>query len=334
MPSVPADDSTATPHSPVLDTIAPPIQQKTAPNHPKITLTGPDEANSTPSNTSNIDSLSQGLCYLLGCWALEKHKLRPCLGDRQILDHPVPPQEATHGSSVLQKSLRAQRCSSHKSTKHFVPLDAMKSLLTRDNVMEELQHHAHIEDPAALARICRAVCIDPAIEGSMSKLFAILLLVEKSGAIMQFLTENLHDGHLPFRLDLRGNRARFYRGGTERTAIEVEAFSNWGDKDIEIFDNYQWSVLSPFFSTPSESSADKVFHYDLEKEIILPFISFDQTASRTIEQGNCSRVFQVKIHKAHHKFNLSVVSYSSLDGHLKYRRDNQGLHRGRIPSSP
>ncbi|KAF3802822.1 hypothetical protein GCG54_00000189, partial [Colletotrichum gloeosporioides] len=116
--------------------------------------------------------------------------------------------------------------------------------------------------------------------------------------IHRFILNDVKDDGLPFEFTFKnGSWDIRSRHGQQIDHL----FSGWGYLHIDNFSRHQWSVLSPFFRKPDDKSQDKVYHYDLQKETVLPFERSEEEGLNA-GKGSYGTVFKVKIHAAHCDF--------------------------------
>lgn len=124
------------------------------------------------------------------------------------------------------------------------------------------------------------------------KIFAILAYMKKGSEICFLLRDGVSDQDLPLRR--RHNDSGDFLLERE-SGVPIKTFERWDDKDREDFDRIQWWMLAPVFE-------DKE-HYDLDDNIILPFIPFESNPeTEKKKEGGYSEVYAVRLHPAHHMF--------------------------------
>jgi len=139
---------------------------------------------------------------------------------------------------------------------------------------------------------------------SFRKIFALLVLVEKSSSICLFLQENLSDLDLPLATVRNGGFIELRRRSVSgRPSSEVlNCFSQWSPVRRKEFEEYQWTMLAPFFNQGQYSN---VSHYVLKNQHILPFVFTENEEDDNAEfLGGFGRVFMVRIHPEHHNFRV------------------------------
>jgi len=168
---------------------------------------------------------------------------------------------------------------------YIVPKSALESLVTVANIEKDIKsrsltEHAKIKDIAEETyRIAQ-------------KVFAILAYMKMGPEIQSLLADGVSDADLPLRW--RRNDEREFVLERE-SGVPIKTFERWTDDNIEDFERYQWWMLAPVFG-------DKT-HYELDDNIILPFIPFKANAeTEKKKEGAYSEVYAVRCHPAHHSF--------------------------------
>ncbi|KAK3313300.1 kinase-like domain-containing protein, partial [Apodospora peruviana] len=195
--------------------------------------------------------------------------------------------------------------SASKDKKQFLPRDAFSRIVSKDRVRRELTNlRPGIIPPEKLEWYIDEVW-HTTRSGSRGKpttrrtIFAILALIEKVDAIVDFVDQNIHDSDLPFVISngsSPGTR-QLNRKGRDGQLTEISIVSSWPTFVLEAFNEYQWRLLAPYF-TLSTKAKPQILHYRLDDGIILPFIEDDEISSG--DKGGYGEVWKVKIHPAHH----------------------------------
>lgn len=191
----------------------------------------------------------------------------------------------------------------------FIPIKALESLIQEQNVVEELTRYLPHTTQREIWDTATRICAIPiAEEKSYRKIFAILVLIEKTGSILEFLGEGVHDGDLPLMklgLDRKPGIFEFGRKPEEGKASRpLKCFKTFSRINFINFENCQWAVLAPIFGRPRRKD---VKHLSLEDQRILPF-----TEEEEVSEGGFGRVSRVNIHPDHHHFDRSKVCTISL----------------------
>ncbi|RWA13207.1 hypothetical protein EKO27_g1899 [Xylaria grammica] len=201
----------------------------------------------------------------------------------------------------LQQRLLAER--QRRGKEFFLPSKRVESLIHPQNVAEELTICLHrIIDPRGIQDVAKTVCAIPAAEAkSYRKIFAILTIIEKMDAILEFIRGGIHDGDLPFtKLEVDGKPGIFKLGRKlhdAKGAQPLKCFAGFSLMNLINFEEYQWAVLALIFDRPRRKD---VKHYYLEDQAILPFIQ-----EQEVSGGGFGQISRVDIHPDHHNFSGS-----------------------------
>jgi hypothetical protein len=205
--------------------------------------------------------------------------------------------EPARSGAALSEILTAQLVvSPTDSTKYYLPLDVLDAIFHREAV------GMFADDDEQRERLCNYVC--GSLKGGRTlrtarKILAVLILIERPRDILNFMEENVFDDELPLvRHDQKG--AQFSLRGANGFWLTTK-FGDWKVNDIRQFDEFQWSMMSPFF-TQSERGKPLIYH--LHERVILPWINWQEAS----DQGGFSVVHHVQIHPAHHNFTHTRVS--------------------------
>lgn len=152
----------------------------------------------------------------------------------------------------------------------FIPAGDLEQVFTGHAINAELQSHG-------LEELC------PFVSQRAKKLFAILLVIRKLGALQNLVKEDLGDELLPVLYSALQSLA------DERLRA---AFSGWDLDTRKEFSEMQWTVLVPVFFEAE--------HLKLDDKARLPFIKTNRIAS-----GGFGSVHRVEIHRDHEKFEKS-----------------------------
>jgi hypothetical protein len=224
----------------------------------------------------------------------------------------VPPRKKKNNLelmllSVLQKS--------HDGEKDFFPKGVISTIITEKCVRKELTWHLEdTHDAAEMASFAKAICEETEFQdksGKMRvkcfrKIFVILVLINKTPAIVKFLKKDVSDADLPLKKVERLNEKGVYDLRLSRDPTKLlKCFSKkWGQLCIWNFEQYQWKTLSPFFG---KGGYKDVKHYLLQDQVILPFIAVDRGEGGRVHRapefnGGYGKVIEVDLHHEHHNF--------------------------------
>ncbi|KAM5341692.1 hypothetical protein ACJ41O_014723 [Fusarium nematophilum] len=207
--------------------------------------------------------------------------------------------EETHKASGLGALIRASMIPSNGKVEPshvFLPRDALEQALTEERVEEEFSNAGCklVKEDSSSAQVPKLVNFNQL--GKRKEILAILALVEKLEAIVDFMDEGVDDSHLPFERALGEDdpgRMGLKRKDTGGGLHAIQLFKKWRDRDVEAFENQQWRVHVPVFSTTGSEGA-KPPHYELGYGTILPYVS-----TENVGRGGFSAVDKVEIHPSH-----------------------------------
>ena len=185
----------------------------------------------------------------------------------------------------------------------FIPVDALNSILTYEAVKEELRIIDSSKDDKQLSSYAHY------IRNNAKKIFAMLLIGNKRESVFSFIDEHICDNDLPFKkAGVFGNSQDPLRlcKQTNTTGCEgIRSMSKWTRHEIREFCRIQWQVQAPVFQ---KTESGIVPHYDLDDNVILPFIEDNE---REMASGGYSHVWKVRIHPAHQNLWIPVGDYVS-----------------------
>ncbi|KAJ4249057.1 hypothetical protein NW762_012389 [Fusarium torreyae] len=188
----------------------------------------------------------------------------------------------------------------------FLPRDKLEDILTEERVIYTLQHEGGFS-PERQANIAKEI-LQPTISvnsaqphlSSRKEILAILALIEKIPAIENFIAEGIYDHHLPFNYvretcPSNGERRRqvMKTSDLENQPQTIQLFSKWRHAKAESFEDQQWRIHVPVFSTVRREILTPT-HYILARKAVPPFIS-----RKEVGRGGFSAVDKVEIHPGH-----------------------------------
>ncbi|KAI0410238.1 kinase-like domain-containing protein [Xylaria grammica] len=216
----------------------------------------------------------------------------------------------------------------HPDPAGFLPGTLLPDLLTEAVIREELGkieislfkrfkewvetcNTRDVEQDACL--ICGHGKLSDNVERSYLKIFAILLLIDRSAAIRKFITDavncrSVSDEDLPLvKVPVRGKTALFKLRTADRgeKTPKPTCFSGWSIATLDAFERWQWKVLTHSFDGKREPHETHVIKHP---QTVLPF-----TFMRNQYEHKSTTVYKVKIHKDHHRF-------PDLDGYFCVKR--------------
>ncbi|KAK4212329.1 kinase-like domain-containing protein [Rhypophila decipiens] len=125
------------------------------------------------------------------------------------------------------------------------------------------------------------------------RIFAVLVLLEKSLRIRRFIKEKVTDRDLP--LTLRLSDEKMFRRTDKRQSNPLACFKGWSLPAKKRFEQVQWGVKAPYFCQGSDDRP--VLRFSFDSKVILPF-----TFREMVGEGAHGVVFKVCIHEGHHGF--------------------------------
>jgi hypothetical protein len=187
----------------------------------------------------------------------------------------------------------------------FIPHNRINELVTEDAVQFELT-----KANLSMTKISRVM--KPRVSAdectSYRKILAILHLMRRSSKIRLFVKERVCDSHLPLmEASCPAGPGKCYELRSGRVPGSSIRFKKRAD--AKEFLERQWSVLAPFFQG---SDGTYIPHNDFESEVILPFLSYEETA----KEGGYGKVFKVKIHPDHHSLKREKVRYMRFQSYI------------------
>jgi hypothetical protein len=224
--------------------------------------------------------------------------------------------ERRSAKKTLQQRLFSALQRADGSQKDFFPRNVLAKIITEKCVRDELCKHLDLDahNKKAIAEYAWQICEETEFEENgtkkikcFRKIFVILVLIEKTPAIIKFLEKGVNDSDLPLEKVERKHEKRSYDLRLSRNRDKrLKCFSKqWNQLHIRNFEELQWTTLSPFFG---KGGHKEVKHYRLQDQVTLPFIEVAPHRNRldphkTLEfEGGFGRVFKVDIHPDHHNF--------------------------------
>lgn len=194
----------------------------------------------------------------------------------------------------LLKSL--EKTPGHGGSKGFFPRETLLALVDEETVAKELRRSYKRLAPNTIRMISQEVCGTR----SFRKIFALLVLTHKLTDIRTFIRHDVADDDLPLcKVPYQGvNIFQLARRGDSKSPLIC--FKAWSPLDIWNFEEWQWTMLAPFFSHGEHKN---IRHFVFPDQITLPFTLNSQygEGSKAIH-GGFSTIFKVDIHPEHHSF--------------------------------
>lgn len=225
----------------------------------------------------------------------------------------LSPQSANHSLVDELMKARLSARNSEGQSAWFIPKKALRQVVNRDAVRHELVKQLSRGDRVSRKidsyanRVCEDVQTNEISHGqtkirTFRKVFALLVLVDSSPTIIRCLDSEhgICDQDLPLTLHRRADKLpELFRRG-DKSCEPIKCFSSWSSPKLEIFYQYQWWFLAPFFS-PDDDGIVK--HYILHDNHILPYIESQEQEQQLVDKmGGYGEVRMVHIHPDHHEF--------------------------------
>ncbi|KAF2815138.1 uncharacterized protein BDZ99DRAFT_567033 [Mytilinidion resinicola] len=216
----------------------------------------------------------------------------------------------------LEQQLRDALCQhAHKESKGFLPLDKLNQLVVEDSVVESLKKCMPELSVARVGRLAKNICpgsVRHSSRPSFCRIFAILVMIERPQEIPIFVNNNITDHELPLVKARNENTGRSELRRKTQPNKSLECLNKWSSLLVDLFEGYQWTLLSRFFSRGNNGA---VRFYPLDDQTILPFIE-DSSRDATLEddedfQGGHGSVSRVKIHPSHFDFHDIAETYET-----------------------
>jgi hypothetical protein len=204
--------------------------------------------------------------------------------------------------------------------KYFIPVDALDSLITYENVKNELRRLDLSKGEQDLSSYTDFIC------SKAKKIFTVLLYVDKVESLFKLIHDDICDDDLPFTRCYKYSTTGFLASNSRFTLCKrsrkchqranhqdcgIREITSWPQRDISAFCRDQWLVQAPVFQKLEDAS---IPHYDLNDNVILPFIEdYELQKDQTVSSGY-SHVWGVRIHPAHQ--NLYYLSSAPVSIYL------------------
>lgn len=232
---------------------------------------------------------------------------------------PIPEQP----TRSLQDELFSALISTYQEKRGFFAKDQLSKILTQDRVRYELA--SHLEDAlteGTIADYAKTICQETVIQdGSSSydgqvkirsfiKIFAILIIIQKTKAIVKLLEEDVNDSNLPLiKVPRADDKKLFDLRISRKPDMVLKCFQiKWDQLNIRNFEEWQWTTLPLMFARSTQHR--EVTHHELQEQMILPFTQDSRQqklhfSHRTGLEGGFASVFKVTIHPLHHNFHVA-----------------------------
>lgn len=199
------------------------------------------------------------------------------------------------------------------TTRFFIPDGVLDELLDEASVTSEIPGLKYTQSVAEEPTL-RSESIYQRIHGtkdakqSFKRIFAILILIEKADAILNFIENSIDDSRLPF-FDKPARAGLLYstHGDTETS---LSFTWHWHRSASSSFLRKQWVFLAPTF----ESTPENICHYRLSQDHVLPIVydegsnvpAWEEVQGEMMRHlgafGDLPEVTKVRLHPQHYKF--------------------------------
>ncbi|RKL47813.1 hypothetical protein BFJ72_g2044 [Fusarium proliferatum] len=199
---------------------------------------------------------------------------------------------STHGAPdpelILSDALWRERVPHINGENHFFwPYLILKRLITRETITRQLYSvKIGLEDAEACSNLILGID-----KRSFLRVFAILVVVERSGDIRAFIDADLHDERFPL---VQGSEHYL-------TAQICMAKLEWSHMQKDYFNINQLRISPGFFALGEDYEAQ---HYDMPKGQMLPWVLCRDSYGVHEEtlSGGCGQVVKYKIDSNSHGF--------------------------------
>ncbi|WYZ36955.1 hypothetical protein EsH8_II_000461 [Colletotrichum jinshuiense] len=211
----------------------------------------------------------------------------------------------------LKEQLEAAMCQSISlngdEPKWFLPNNELDRLVTSDSALRAMRQSASLS-PGFMCSIYASTIFSGS--DKYLKVFATLVLIDKTELLHKFMRNSISDKHLPLALSSEsGAETTLVRSLTTPFCFDL-SLAGLDHQDAVKFEEVQWKLLAPSFKQVDMDGEP----YGFPEKTILPFVSSTPTnAGQPFSQsGGFSRVYQANIHHGHHDFSMSRVAIKRL----------------------
>ncbi|RYP88567.1 hypothetical protein DL769_000263 [Monosporascus sp. CRB-8-3] len=218
--------------------------------------------------------------------------------------HPFEEESPKEQPRELEDELRAARIAPRPRSEGFIPFDALDRIITPERVKQELRKRAGVAEGELdkyTAEVWGASTKKSKVRRVVTrrKIFAILVLLGKTAAILDFVESGLHDSILPLELiDSEPGKPRLAMKTANGQETHLKFCLSWDTFYHDSFFRYQWWFNAPWFQLRTEPQ-QKLKHYELEEHVVLPEIDTKRSQD-SARQGGFGDVYKVVFHPAHH----------------------------------
>ncbi|KAI8711014.1 Protein kinase domain-containing protein [Fusarium sp. LHS14.1] len=230
-------------------------------------------------------------------------------------------------SETVQNKLLGGLIGSRFDRLGFIPRGHVERVVNEQAVMHELKLKDCLHPDAREGGIQHRA---NEIIKRYKKIFAILLLVQEAGSIVDFLKDGISDNDLPFRRRESHIPIQSWGLYPREGNLPLNAFEKWSTAKRQEFLEWQWVILAPFFSRKKDG---KPMISMLPDEAHLPFVRTVDVDNFGGGFGSISRIF---IHPDHHDLKdpgnrpfaikLSLAKYEDLKAEFDVLDQIQNRH--------
>lgn len=208
--------------------------------------------------------------------------------DGHTEEHPLSlRRHATEPDELRERLAQIRKEAPSGTSKFFFPNGALRRLIVPDEILTELRKAKTEYTTNELKEWSQK------IYNEAPKLFAVLVWINLSNYIYDFVSEGFSDTDLPFR---RCDCLHDVRLCSKKSPTKaIEAMRTWKSEKIHEFNRDQHCMLSPVFHF-----GDDVQHQELEDTCVLPFIEdHERSNTQMAIEGGYAFVWKIKIHPDH-----------------------------------
>lgn len=209
---------------------------------------------------------------------------------------------------TLSYRLRSVLVRAEGPANYFLPLDQLNNILDQPSVKDEIITLFPEQPPEQRDELVDRICGPegkPQL-GLCRKVFAVLLMSSQGRSISQFIAQNISDADIPLEPISEPNNITGLQRKVKSDSMPIK-LDGWDHNNYMNFLLYQRQVNVPFF-TNDASRKDEI--PILEEQTILPWVKDTTPTDGPIHSGH-SEVRAICIHKGHHNFPNTYVSYLS-----------------------
>ncbi|KAK3313296.1 kinase-like domain-containing protein [Apodospora peruviana] len=233
-------------------------------------------------------------------------QLTACLRDAE--DLPIIEDTGIKLTSLLRE--HQIKCpSSETSVTGFWTVKLLRRIFSRERLRSQLEEDYKKRKPSkSIDNLIDAIRPEqephpgsPEDRSQYLRIYALLLLCEKSHEIDRFVRNGQSDSILPIEVLSRNGELIVVNGG-KRTQ-ELSCFRRWTDLPKDYIKTYQWRMLTPYFKL---GEGNRAIHRVFPDDTILPWCHRDDrnmtSTEASVREGGFAFVSKVRIHPTSHGF--------------------------------